>query len=125
MKILKKKLSDFFNLADSVVNNPSRAIDDVAKSLEVSPSIVAFAAGAVFVPGPWAITGIITAIWKVFRDTKRQRQEKERMLREVISKQQAVIRKLQMEDASNKIEIDNLKHMLEMLNKVEGVIKAA
>ena len=46
-------------------------------------------------------------------------------LTDYCSKQQAVIRKLQMEDASNKIEIDNLKHMLEMLNKVEGVIKAA
>jgi hypothetical protein len=125
MTSLQKQVSDVCKLADSVVKNPSRAIDDVAKSLEVSPSIVAFAAGAVFVPDPWAITGIITAIWKVFKDTKRQRQEKERMLREVISKQQAVIRKLQMEDASNKIEIDNLKHMLEMLNKVEGVIKAA
>ena len=85
MTSLQKQVSDVCKLADSVVNNPSRAIDDVAKSLEVSPSIVAFAAGAVFVPGPWAITGIITAIWKVFRDTKRQRQEKERMLREVIS----------------------------------------
>ena len=47
------------------------------------------------------------------------------MLREVVCKQQAIIRKLESENVNNKKEIDNLKHILKMLNEVETAINAA
>jgi hypothetical protein len=125
MASLQEQVNDICKLADKVVENPSCAIDEVAKKINVSPSIVAFVAGAVLVPGPLIINGAIAAIWKLFRDSKRQRQEKERMLREVVCKQQAIIRKLESENVNNKKEIDNLKHILKMLNEVETAINAA
>ena len=47
------------------------------------------------------------------------------MLKEIIRKQQATIRKLEQENKNNKAEIDNLKEMLRILEEAESEIKAA
>ena len=80
--------------------------------------------------GPLEI--IIWAANKILYKKKRERQEKERMLREVIRKQQAVINKLNQElekskkqNAQNQEDIKNLKTILDMLEKTEEHLKAA
>ncbi len=125
MPSLQEQVKEICNLTDSVLKNPSDAIDETAKKIGVSSPIVAFAAGAAFIPGPWLIGGIIATIWKKFKDKEKAQQEKERMLREVIRRQQAVIRELERQQASNRTEINNLKRMLNMLEETEKKIKAA
>jgi len=80
----------------------------------------------------YRIIGIFYYIWKKYSDFKKKQLEKERMLREVIAKQQAVIRKLEEElkksaiqNENNRIEIENLKEMLRILKETEEQIKNA
>ncbi len=134
MASLQEQVKDICRLADSVIENPSVSVKTTATNLGLGGAIVAFAAGGAIFPlapifligGPigWGAAAA-TWVYKKIKDKEKAQQEKERMLREVIRKQQAVIRELDRQQASNKEEINNLKRMLEMLEETEKSIKAA
>ena len=63
-------------------------------------------------------------LWKQYKDHQKKQEEKERRLRQIIAKQQAVINKLneelkkaKEEQARNQVEIKNLREMLSILEK--------
>lgn len=69
-------------------------------------------------------------IWRKYTESQKRQQEKERMLREIIAKQQAVIRQLETEEmrlkqenAQNRVEVENLKNMLHILEQATNQIK--
>lgn len=137
MADLQEQVKDVCRLADAVIKDPTTSIAITAGNIGVCGAVAAFAAGGglflsplfgplgtVFVVGTW--------IAKKLDAKEKQQQEKERMLREVISKQQAVINKLNQElaksrqqNAQNHQEINNLKEILRMLEETEGHLKAA
>lgn len=84
----------------------------------------AAAAGAA-ATGPigWAVGGVVLIgggafIYKKVKAAKRARQEKERMLYEIIRKKQAIIDKLMREKELNQNEIENLKETLSVLEQL-------
>lgn len=125
METLQEQVKGICKLADAIIKNPSQGIDKAAERLNLPKTVVAFAAGGLLCPGSFGIAGLAVAIWKKITDKKREQEEKERMLREVIRKQDAVIHELEKENAKNKQEIENLKRMLDMLKETEEIIKAA
>lgn len=136
MASLQDQVKDVCRLADAVVKNPSTSIFTTASNIGVCAAVAGFAAGGVMAFAPILAfnPAIAVAIWlaKKFNDKKKEEQEKERMLREVIRKQQAVIQKLNQELAKsrqqnekNRLEIENLKEMLRMLEETEEYLNAA
>lgn len=127
MASLQEQVSGVCTLADAVVKNPSISISvDTVAEFGLSAFFESLLA-----PTPWPI-GPIVWVYKIFKNKEKEYQEKERMLREVIRKQQAVINKLNEElarsrqqNANNCQEIENLKEMLEILEKTERKINAA
>lgn len=137
MEKIQDQIQDLCKLADKVVANPSVEIVTTAAKIGVGASITSFIAGGALVLSPLlgpAIPVITIATWvtKKVMKNNREQQEKERMLREVIGKQQAVIDRLNQELAKsrqqnekNHREIENLKEMLRMLEEAESQLKAA
>lgn len=137
MEKIQDQIKDLCKLTDKVVANPSVEIVTTAARIGVGASIASFAAGGALMLSPLlgpAIPVFVVAerVFKIFRKDNKDQQQKERMLREVISKHQAVIDRLNMELAKssqqndkNHREIENLKKMLRMLEEAESQIKAA
>lgn len=136
MASLQDQVNDVCRLADAVIDNPSTSVAVTAMNINVCAAIAGFAAGRgiLFAPFLGPVGGLAAAVvymvGKVVKNKKQQ--EKERMLREVICKQQAVIRKLEQELAKsrqqhekNRQEIETLKEMLRMLEKTEEHIRTA
>ena len=64
--------------------------------------------------------------WRKYnKEAQERKQEKERAIREIIARQQAVIRKLETINAQNSVEIDNLKRMLDLLEQSKKQIEKA
>lgn len=137
MTDLKEQLKDVCRLADAVIKDPATDLAITAENIGVCEAVAKSAAGrglirlTLFGPLGWTIAAGI-CIAKKLREKEKQRQEKERMLREVISKQQAVMKKLEQElaksiqqNAQNRQEINNLKVILRMLEETEKHINAA
>lgn len=129
MADLQQQVKDVCRLADAVVKDPTTSIAKTAGTIGVCSAVATFAAGGgLFLATLWvARTWIAQKLAK-----KEQQQEKERMLREVIRKQQAVIDKLNKElaksrqqNAKNRQEINNLKKILRMLEETEEHLNAA
>lgn len=83
------------------------------------------AAGGAIAGGPigWAIGGAVVAfggyaIYKKYKAAQKAKQEKERMYKETIRKQQAIINRLKAENAKNAQEIKNLKETLAVLKEL-------
>lgn len=123
MASLQDEVRDVCNLADSVLSNPSKPIKEIASDLGLSFGL---GVGLSLLGG---LNPILLAAWaaKKYLDSKKHEQEKERMLREVIRRQQAVIRgleqelaKTQRQNQENRQEIENLKKILRMLEKTEN-----
>ena len=136
MPNLQTEVKDICRLADAVVKNPSDSLSTTAKKIGVCSAVVSFAAGAEMAFAPLIVMSPISGLvaWgiKKLLYKKKERQEKERMLREVIRKQQAVINKLNEElarsrqqNAQNRQEIENLKKMLKKLEEAEEHLNAA
>ena len=123
MASLQEQTKEICELAEKVINNPKLSPKLAAKELCLSAAVVKLVYGGVFVPSPIILFGIY--LLKVFSNHKKKKLEKERMLKEIIRKQQATIRKLEQENKNNKAEIDNLKEMLRILEEAESKIKAA
>lgn len=137
MTDLEEQVKDVCRLADAVIKDPTTDLAITAGNIGVCAAVAGVAAGGGLIPPPmfgplgWAIAA---GIWiaKKLREREKQRQKKDRMLREVISKQQAVIKKLEQElaksrqqNAQNRQEINNLKEILRMLEETEEHINAA
>jgi len=130
MKSLQDQVKEICRLADEVIDHPNLPVKVNAKNIGVGAAIIAFAGGL-----PLPILPFLLPMWPmgpvVFaggyllkkKEKEKEQQEKERMLREIIKKQQAVIRELQKQQETNREEIKNLRRMLEMLEKMEGVVK--
>lgn len=119
MASLQENVKDVCKLADAVLDDPTTSIQITAKHL-----------GLAFLIG--GLPGVLIAWWAKAKLEQLEREEKERMLREVIGKQQAVIDRLNQELAKsrqqnkkNHREIENLKEMLRMLEEAESQLKAA
>ena len=128
MASLQDEVRDVCNLADSVLINPSKSIKEIASDLGLN---IGLGLGLSLLGG---LNPLILATWvaKKYLDSRKHEQEKERMLREVIRRQQAVIRRLEQEQAKarrqneeNRQEIENLKKILRMLGKTADQLNAA
>lgn len=136
MADLQEQVKDVCRLADAVIKDPTTSIAITAGNIGVCGAVATFVAGGgLFLSplfGPLGMVFVGTWIAKKLGAKKKQQQEKERMLREVISRQQAVINKLNQEldkssqqNTQNRQEINNLKEILRMLEETEGHLKAA
>ena len=130
MKSLQDQVKEICRLADEVIDHPNLPVKISAKNIGVGAAIIAFAGGLPLPILPFLLPlgpiGPLLAggyIWKKIKEKENERQEKERMLREIIKKQQAVIRELQKQQETNREEIKNLRRMLEMLEEMESVVK--
>lgn len=130
MANLQEQVNDICRLADAVNKDPGQSIKTTALSIGVGVAITNFALGGVITLGPIGYS--LYKLYKAFKEKEIERQEKERMLREVIRRQQAVIKKLEEEqrkssvqNANNRQKIENLTRMVEMLEKAIAQIKAA
>ncbi len=130
MSSLQEQVKDICRLADEVILAPSIPLSLSARSIGVCAPVLTFAQTGILSLPP--LVGVVIWVFRKLRNKEIERQEKERMLREVIRKQQAVIRKLKTEVAEsraqndrNRQEIENLKKMLDMLQKTENHLNAA
>jgi len=127
---LNRQVKDLCKIADEVLKDPSRSPHDMAKRIKLfnyTSYIVTLGALGGFA-GPIGATvgaavgaclcGLIGKYIKIKRDAS----EKERMLKEVIKKQNAVAEKLAKKERLLKQEIENLKQMLAMLENVANAI---
>lgn len=130
MASLQDEVKKVCDLADEVLTNPSRSIKDTAMIIGLGPFLTGLGSAIFVTP----LSPIIIATWaaKKMLNRKRHEEEKERMLREVIRKQQAVIDRLNEElararqqNAKNRQEIENLKKILRMLEETEKQLNAA
>ena len=123
MSNLQTGVKDICRLADAVIKDPFTDIDTTAANIGVSATIANIAVAGSFLPFiPFTIKKLIKK--------KEQRQEKERMLREIIRKQQKVNNELKQklaksreQNAKNRKEIENLKEILRMLETTKCCIK--
>lgn len=136
MPNLQTEVKDICRLADAVVKNPSDSLSTTAKKIGVCDAVAGFTTCGTMAFSPLIImhplAGIVVWLVKKLRGKEKERQEKERMLRGVIRKQQAVINKLNEElarsrqqNAQNRQEIENLKEMLRILEETEEHLNAA
>ena len=128
MANLQEQIKEVCNLADKVINNPNTSPKTIAKELGLSAGVVGLACGFGFAAAPISLLypgGIFYLLWKVYSKNKKKELEKERMLKEIIRKQQAIIRNLEQQNKKNKAEIENLKEMLRILEEAENKVKAA
>ena len=133
MEDLKEQVKDVCRLTDAVIKDPATSIAITAGSIGVCGAVATFAAGGGLFLSPLSLGMVIAFEWIAKKlGAKKKQQEKERMLREVIRKQQAVINKLNQElaksrqqNAQNRQEINNLNEILRMLEETEGHLKAA
>jgi len=117
MASLQEEVRDVCKLADAVLADPTTPISITAKDL-----------GLAFLWGG----GLYELLYKLWKKAYIDREEKERMLREVIRKQQALIRRINKEleenrrlHIQNQNKIKHLEEMLRMLENTENKIKAA
>ena len=138
MADFQEQVKEICRLADAVIQNPITPITTTANSIGVCSTVAVFAAGGQLILSPLLMgpVGLVIAagnwIFKKIKENEKQQQEKQRMLREVIRKQQAVIDKLNRElakskeqNAKNHQEILNLKQILSMLEETVVQISAA
>ena len=129
MASIESEVKRICDLADEVIKNPGVSPKEAAIFLGL-PYLLGGAGSLIALPlGPALL--LAWAGKKLF-DRKRHEEEKERMLREVIRKQQAVIKRLEEElakerqqNANNRKEIENLKEILQMLEGAEKQLRAA
>jgi cell division protein FtsB len=124
----KNNFEKIISITDEVLAYPSRSLKEACKKfgLDLSPRKImlgrALVEAAAFVNSP----AVFAVVWSVrkYLNSKREKQEKERMYNEIICRQQAIIEKLKRENEYNKEEIKNLKDTLTMLEYVLDQMKA-
>lgn len=122
-------------LSAEVISNPTQSPSYTAKKLELSPDTIKIADNGAFAIQSFLFGPLIGGalyIWSKYIESQREKEEKDRMLREVIAKQQAVIRKLEAEEIKmrqeniqNQIEVEHLKQLLHILEQVVEQLKTS
>lgn len=74
--------------------------------------------------GAGALTATVYGIIKKVRSQKKEDYEKDVLLKQIIAKQQAIIKELSKQNQLNKMEIQNLKEALQMLKETEIQIQS-
>ncbi len=117
MQQIEEQIKEICLASDRVVANPKLSPEDVIKN-----SVLKALKMTIINSSPVLMLG--SFLWKQYKDHQKKQEEKERMLRQIIAKQQAVINKLneelkkaKEEQARNQVEIKNLREMLSILEK--------
>ena len=116
MQQIEEQIKEICLASDRIVANPKLAPEDVIKNNVKVLKMTIINSSPVLMLGSF--------LWKQYKDHQKKQEEKERMLRQIIAKQQAVINKLneelkkaKEEQARNQVEIKNLREMLSILAK--------
>lgn len=134
MQSLQDQVQELCQLADQVVANPLKSPVETAEQLHMSSTTIGVVCGTGIIANPIyiPILGVLFYAWRKYTESQKRKQEKERMLQEIIAKQQAVIRtleaeeeKMKQENAQNREEVTHLKQMLDILEKVVNQVKTA
>ena len=113
-----KSVSKILLLTDKVIENPQVSLHSVAPSLGVS--VVGGTIGLICYP---TVPFLIYKLYRLYINSKSFKLEKERLLKETIKKQQAIIALLNSKLDRNTQEINNLQEMLEILMQTEAGIR--
>lgn len=124
MKIIKgKSVKDFYDMAmkaaDGVLQNPMSSVSEVLREkLGYSKGIKGF------FTDPWTLflmtqpLGLVSRVlYKYLKTRERKRQEMEMMKRNIIAKQQAIIRKMEEEHIQNEEQRKNLQETIDFLEE--------
>ncbi len=116
MQQIEEQIKEICLASDRIVANPKLSPEDVIKNNVKVLKMTIINSSPVLMLGSF--------LWKQYKDHQKKQEEKERMLRQIIAKQQAVINKLneelkkaKEEQARNQVEIKNLREMLSILEK--------
>jgi len=118
-----KSVRDYYNMAikvaDGVLQNPMQSAGEVLRQKLGNQKGVKG-----FFSDPWNLIllnqpiGLIgRVVYKYFQTRERQRKEMELMKRNIIAKQQAIIRKLEQEQYENEQQRKNLQETIEFLEQ--------
>lgn len=124
----KNGIEKILQACDKVIANPKQSIYTLTNSktrntigVLVAVNVISpIAASPLLIGGGmlFPVPAIALLIYKYFKRNG-DLQEKDKMYREIIKKQQAVIRELEKRDRLSSEEIKNLKETLEMLEQLE------
>ena len=116
MQQIEEQIKEICLASDRIVANPKLSPEDVIKNNVKVLKMTIINSSPVLMLGSF--------LRKQYKDHQKKQEEKERMLRQIIAKQQAVINKLneelkkaKEEQARNQVEIKNLREMLSILEK--------
>lgn len=113
-----KSVSKILLLTDKIIENPQLSPHSVAPSLGVS--VVGGSIGLICYP---TVSFLLYKLYRWYINSQSIKREKERLLKEVLRKQQAIIAALSSKLDRNTQEINNLKEMLEILMQTEAGIR--
>ncbi len=113
-----KSVSKILLLTDKIIENPQVSPHSVAPSLGVS--VVGGSIGGICYP---TVPFVLYKFDRWYINSQSIKLEKERLLKEVLKKQQAIIAALSSKLDRNTQEINNLKEMLEILMQTEAGIR--
>ena len=113
-----KSVSKILLLTDKIIENPQLSPHSVAPSLGVS--VVGGSIGLICYP---TVPFLLYKLYRWYINSQSIKREKERLLKETIKKQQAIIAMLNSKVDRSTQEINNLKEMLEILMQTEAGIK--
>ena len=113
-----KSVSKILLLTDKIIENPQVSPHSVAPSLGVS--VVGGSIGGICYP---TVPFLLYKLYRWYISSQSFKREKERLLKETIKKQQAIIAALSSKLDRNTQEINNLKEMLEILMQTEAGIR--
>ena len=113
-----KSVSKILLLTDKVIENPQVSLHSVAPSLGVS--VVGGTIGGICYS---TVPFLLYKLYRWYINSQSIKREKERLLKETIKKQQAIIAMLNSKVDRSTQEINNLKEMLEILMQTEAGIR--
>lgn len=113
-----KSVSKILLLTDKIIENPQLSPHSVAPSLGVS--VVGGAIGGICFP---SVPFLLYKLYRWYINSQSIKREKERLLKETIKKQQAIIAMLNSKVDRSTQEINNLKEVLEILMQTEAGIR--
>lgn len=116
-------IKDYYNMAiktaDEVLKDPKKSVGDVLRNkLGYQKGIRGFFTDPwnwLFMTQPLGLAGRV--LYRYMRNKQRQRQEMEMMKRNIIAKQQAIIRKMEEESAHNEQQNKNLQETVDFLEE--------
>ena len=113
-----KSVSKILLLTDKIIENPQVSPHSVAPSLGVS--VVGGSIGGICYP---TVPFLLYKLYRWYINSQSIKLEKERLLKEVLKKQQAIIAMLNSKLDRNTQEINNLQEILEILMQTEAGIR--